>query len=100
MKAKTFLLLYIIRQKSTGKMLPEIYQKKGYTHTEPESPTFATPRLFTTRAGASRALSQWIKGKQSAFYDEIGGNVIHKLETVPERDPRDMEIVEARLELP
>ncbi len=97
MKAKTYLELYVIRQKSTGKMMPEIYWKKGYTHTEPESPYIAVPRLFQSTAGASRALGQWLKGKQSAFVAK--DEVIRKLETVPSRDPRDMEIVPVKLEL-
>lgn len=98
MKASSYLVLYVIRQKSTGKMLPEIYQKKGYTHTEPWWPGVATPRLFSSKAGAGRALGQWLKGKQSAFL--AGDEVIFKLETCPERDREDMEIVEVRLELP
>lgn len=99
MKASSYLVLYVIREKSTGKMMPEIYQKKGYTHTEPEWPYLATPRLFSSKAGASRALGQWLKGKQSTFLVE-GDDVIHKLETVPERDPRDMEVVDIMLLLP
>ena len=67
MKAKTYLELYVIRQKSTGRMLPEIAWKKGYTHTEPESPNIAVPRLFPTVGGASRALAWWLIGKRSAF---------------------------------
>lgn len=97
MKATSYLVLYVIREKSTGKMLPEIYQKKGYTHTEPYWPGVATPRLFTSKAGASRALGHWFKGKQSAFV--VGDVVIRKLEIVCSRDPEDMEVVEVRLEL-
>jgi len=44
MKAKVSLQLYVIRQKSTGKMMPEVYWKKGYTHTEPISPYIAVRR--------------------------------------------------------
>ena len=98
MKAKVSLQLFVIRQKSTGKMMPEIYWKKGYTHTEPESPYIAVPRLFPSRAGAARSLARWLQGRQSVI--GTGDDLIHKLETVPDRDPEDMEIVEARLELP
>ena len=98
MKAKVSLQLYVIRQKSTGMMMPVDYWEKGYTHTEPISPYIAVPRLFPSKAGAARALGQWLKGKQSAF--AAGDEIIRKLETVPDRDPKDMEIVEVRLELP
>ena len=98
MKAKTFLELYVIRQKSTGMMMPEVYWKKGYTNTEPESPHIATPRLFVTKAGASRALAQWLLGQQSAFTGV--DDVIRKIVTVPDRNPEDMEITSVRLELP
>lgn len=98
MKATSYLVLYVIREKSTGKFMPEVYWKKGYTHTYPISPFIATPRLFSSRAGAARALGQWLKGRQSTFV--AGDEVIYKLETVPERDREDMEIVEVRLELP
>ena len=98
MKAKVSLQLYVIRQKSTGKMMPEVYWKKGYTHTEPISPYIAVPRLFSSKAGAARALGHWLNGKQSAF--AVGDDIIRKIVTVPDRDPEDMEIVEARLELP
>ncbi len=98
MKAKSYLKLYVIRQKSTGNMMPEIYQKKGYTHSEPENPHTSIPRLFVTRSRATRALNYWLIGKQSAFL--AGDEVIHKIVTVPDRNPEDMEITSVQLELP
>lgn len=57
---------WTIRDKNTGLFMPELSRKKrgGYTHTEPMSVSDggATPRLFTTEAGAKRALRWWAKG--------------------------------------
>ena len=89
---------YAIKHKPTGYYMPEIYAKRGYTHTEPLAPSRSTPRLFMSRAGAARALGNWLKGITSVTRTrgdgwEIDDDETWHTEHRPERKAEDMEIV-------
>lgn len=95
---------YAIRHKPTAGFLPEV--GVGYTHSEPS--TTAVPRLFTTKGGAQRALTWWLKGVHwvthstrfdydyESFwdYDEEWHD-----KHMPERKPEDMEVIPVLLKV-
>ena len=98
---------YIIREKKSGRVMPTIPDRYrgGYTHTEPQHLFCCTPRLFSTAAGASRALGAWVRGRwkkvtgtdDDAFGNQITvitGSEAHKVEG---RRKEDFEIVPIRL---
>lgn len=84
---------YAIRHLPSGGFLPEVH--KGYTFSEPSTKECDVPRLFTTKAGAKRALSWWLKGitmvhrsrDYEGEYDETW-----QLDAQPHRKAENMEI--------
>lgn len=93
---------WIIRHKPTGGFLPEIQgQRGGYTSTEPQ--LIGVPRLFTTKAGASRALTWWLKGSTRVWrgQDSFTGEYEEDWSTEVEehRKAEDMEIIPVLLKL-
>ena len=55
--------LWAIEHKPTGRYLPEIKYKRGYTATQPCNPIEKPPRLFITKKAAKCALHWWLKGE-------------------------------------
>ena len=82
----------MIRHKPSGGFLPEV--GKGYTYSEPTH--VGVPRLFTTKAGAKRALSWWLKG--TVHVTHTGGQWGEEYDEswhdtpMPDRKAEDMEI--------
>jgi len=96
---------WIIRRKDNGWFLPEVSgQRAGYTSTEPQEQ--GVPRLFTTKAGAARALTWWLKGSTTVWrgmqsigfegeeYDEQWSTEVEE-----HRKAEDMEVVMVVLKL-
>jgi len=93
---------YAIRHLPSGGFLPEIH--KGYTFSEPSTKECDIPRLFTTKAGAKRALTWWLRGTlhvtktggQWGFgepeYDESWHDT-----PMPDRKTENMEVVQVLL---
>ena len=79
---------FAIRQKSSGFLMPEIVGAKGYTWTEPQPWYLGPPRLFSSEAGAARALGHWLQGQK---YNT--GDFVRQTLPVPSRAAQDMEIV-------
>lgn len=89
------MILYAIRQKSTGFYLPSSKYKKGYTNDVPEPKEVKIPRLFSSHKNAHLALYNWLRGVQVVTYNwegEFNGCKV-KEPKIPRR-PEDMEIVE------
>lgn len=60
------LLLYAVRHKATGELMPELTgRKRGYSHWNPARPnrlkkeTLGVPRLLHSAAQATRVIAQW-----------------------------------------
>ena len=95
--------LFAIRHKPSGGFLPVV--RYGYTHSEPSET--AIPRLFTTRGGAQRALTWWLKGitvvrMLAAGFSWDGPNDPEEdwdTKAMPERKAEDMEVVPVLLKL-
>lgn len=93
---------YIIREKSTGKWLPEVAGTRGgYTHTQPVA--HLPPRLFVHSSAAQRALTWWLKGITSVdrFRDSytLEYDETWRLDEMPERKKENMEVVPVLLKL-
>jgi len=96
---------WIIRRKDNGAFLPEIQgMRAGYTSTEPQES--GVPRLFTTKAGAARALTWWLKGStrvwrgQSTNPDSWGEyEEDWSTEVEEHRKAEDMEVIPVLLKL-
>lgn len=80
------MIVYLIRQKSSGLFLPEI-AGRGYTFSEPSN--HRLPRLFRREQDAKIALTYWLTGKWYKAYREEHGI---EYQEVPERKREDMEI--------
>lgn len=87
--------------KEPDKFLPG-YEGRGHTHHEPQPWWIINPRLFTTKAGASRALGFWLKGRwelmryidiETGYADEAG----MRCKPAPERSKEDFEVVEINM---
>jgi hypothetical protein len=98
--------VYAIREKGTDKYLPQLKNKRGYSHYEPlPNGGKLGPRLFMSRHAATVALTVWKKGKvEAVIYD--GEHDHNKTVPVPGRKGLEMEVVEfvliesAKLEVP
>ena len=94
---------YVIRQLSTGKFLPLLRKKRGYTHTEPMSTSEAVPRMHLTLKSARLALYAWLQGTwedEYSYTDVDGPNYEGPAPTkVPGRNKEDMEIVKVYITL-
>ena len=96
---------FAIRHNPSGGFLPELSGvRAGFTHTEPELDS--VPRLFTSEAGARRALTWWLKGVTSVYRgqstnpDSWGEYEEDWSTTVEEhRKAEDMEVVPVLLKL-
>lgn len=98
---------FMIREKGTEKFLPDPYRsrllvKVSYTHTEPTDSGEHVPRLFVDPKKAKAALTQWLRGRQTAesgYQDSdgewIGGGIV--IEHDPSRIKENMEIVEIEI---
>ncbi len=109
------MIKWAIRHKPTGRYLPEVGPRQGYTGSEPidmGSQSAYCPRLFATASAAKCALTWWLKGITTATYyrnDWLSG--IDDDEAwktwMPEVDPEwmverrfeDMEIVKLKLDV-
>lgn len=88
------------------KFLPG-YEGRGHTWREPTSSYIINPRLFMSRAAASRALSAWVKGRhgiRTETDDDFFGNPVTvaagvQAEPVAGRNRADFEIVKVQLTL-
>lgn len=87
---------YAIRHRISGFFLPERSAGRGYSYTEPTDG--AQPRLFTTLHAAKIALTYWLKGKATTYYDD-GGYVVDGFSSQPHRRREDMEIVAVELQI-
>ena len=95
--------LFAIKHKPSGGFLPEV--SKGYTFSEPD--TTSVPRLFTTKGGAKRALTWWLKGETTVKMLGTGWSWDGPDEPEPdwttkhrpERKEEDMEVVPVLLKL-
>lgn len=92
------MILYAIRQKSTGFYLPRFTGRAGQTFMEPEKGCI--PRLFKTERMAQTSLTWWLKGKVEPKYEEVDYGFTRGTEMVgwkpvpvPERSADDMEVV-------
>lgn len=98
--------LFLIRHNPTGFYLPEPAGRmgRGGSHIEPVNPTAERPRIFPSKLSASRALSQWLRGKHHRKWDHdwetghVEDRVI--IEPIPSRKREEMEIVELKVDLP
>ena len=89
------MIIYAIRQKSTGFYLPYIKKSRGFTSTVPTGK--GIPRLFTRKGAATNALRCWLQGEWVARYNTSGldsyGDYDIKVTPVFGRVCEDMEIV-------
>lgn len=88
---------WIIREKSSGLVFPELSKKRrgGYTSTEPTSPEFG-PRLFASEKAAKCALTWWCNGKISVSYGtDSNGDVDEDwhYEKIQTRKKQDYEVI-------
>ena len=96
---------YIVRDVDTGLCMP--FTKKGQTHVELEDPLVKPPRLFTTKRGASLAITAWLKGRHKASWDwpdgeyACGGAYVDGFDIIaqPKRKQCKLEPVKAHLHL-
>jgi hypothetical protein len=71
--------VYALRHGATGTLMPEMKNRKGYSHWSPGQPggipDVATnmPRLFPSRTSAVLARSQWVRGPVTVTMVAHGG---------------------------
>ncbi len=91
---------YVIRRKSTGKLLPAppVHRKGGQTHVSIEHDT-GPPRLFPTAAGANVAMKLWLRGDwiQNKKFNLSIGQVQFSNSRMHLAD--DMEVIEVEISL-
>lgn len=91
------MIVFAIRQKSTGFYLPNVKGRKGGTYVTPKADCI--PRLFKQERSAKVCLNWWLRGEVQAEletdewsreqYSSGPGDV----KPVPSRIPEDMEVV-------
>jgi hypothetical protein len=95
---------WAIKHLPTGKFMPSLPQRRGFTHNEPEDVDLFPPRLFTSQSSAKVALAWWLKGRTSvsrsggggAPWDDYDYDEDWHTEPVPERRAEDMAVVALR----
>lgn len=94
---------FAVKHVPTGRYLPQLRRKRGYTHAEPAAPEDRVPRLHRTKRQAKTALTYWLKGAWNEDYahnwesgaSEYCGN---SPSPKPERKAEEMRIVKIRVE--
>jgi hypothetical protein len=100
----TTLVLYAIKHKPTGFVLPKPTDRggRGGSYVEPADPGSCIPRLFMNERSAKSALGQWLKGKHSVIVNNgisapwLGEDEYredHHITPVPSRKREEMEVV-------
>lgn len=98
---------WFIRHNPTGHYLPEPHGRagRGGSFTEPK-PDDNLARMFTSKMGAQRALSAWLKGKyycnrgRGSYEDPYDCYEEIEIEPQPHRIKEDMEVIEVEIKLP
>lgn len=92
---------HAVMQKSTGRFLPGMGAKRGFTHMEPVAFDMFPPRLHMHAGSARRAMHAWCQGKHvNAYtYDEFGGvdGNYPEVKDGTARDKNDFEVRRIRL---
>ena len=95
------MIVYAIRQKSTGFYLPSIKRSNGFTSTIPIKA--GIPRLFISKRGATNAMRWWLQGEWTAYrsMSDLNGDSDYgiKVTFLSNRNSDDMEVVELVLSL-
>lgn len=96
---------FAVRQKSTGKYLPEVETRGGYTHTEPQPFKLVPPRLHMHAGSARRAKDAYCRGvhvrrsENVASYESFDPEYVESIDIKDgtARDPNDFEVVDVYL---
>jgi len=92
---------HAVMQKSTGKFLPQMDRKRGFTHTEPKPFDMGPPRLHFHAGSARRAMHAWCQGVHVNDYshDEFGNTdgAFPVVKDGTSRDKNDFEVRRIRL---
>jgi len=95
------MIVYAIRQKSTGYFIPTLKGRAGGSWLEPEPNCL--PRLFTSKRNAKLALGSWLSGHfkmesfRSSYESFFDDDCELTVTPVPGRNKDDMEIVALEL---
>lgn len=95
------MIYYAVKQKSSGKFLPQLGKRRGYSVTEPKSLKEAVPRLHLTPKRAKLAATAWAQGVWedvvSHSYEGEASYCGPEPKAVVGRSRDDLEVVRCRL---
>lgn len=98
-------IYFAVMQKSTGKFLPGVKTRGGYTHTEPQPFSLFPPRLHMHAGSARRAMTAYVKGRHmhkrygESNFESFGPEYVDSIEVAKDsaRDPNDFVVVTIHL---
>jgi len=104
------MIYYMIRHKATGEFMPELRRGRGYSHWNPAKVDTAshfgrrkligTPRLFSSRGSAYRAIVQWnaLPNSYNGYRAGPFGSDEYETQIKPDgRSKDDLEVVEVNI---
>jgi len=103
------MILYALRHKTSGELMPLTRKNKGYSHWNPSNTTHkmvarivGVPRLFSSMSNAKRCISSWVTFANSSYrgYTNSHGEDDYDVCENPDgRTKDDLEIVKVEVRL-